>query len=109
MDPLDGLANQLLAKALTFLVPAALIAGLIGAFKKDVERWMVRRLRDLFHGKAKPSVPRQPKDISPSAEPCCPECSRTMTMRTARKGENRGTMFWGCTGFPSCRGTRNAA
>ena len=31
-----------------------------------------------------------------------------MELRLARKGSNAGGLFWGCTGFPACRGTRNA-
>ncbi len=30
-----------------------------------------------------------------------------MELRTARKGRNAGGKFWGCTEFPSCRGTRD--
>ena len=30
-----------------------------------------------------------------------------MVLRTARKGPNAGSQFWGCPRFPSCRGTRN--
>ena len=34
--------------------------------------------------------------------PTCPACGDRMTERTAGK---RGRPFWGCTGFPRCRGT----
>ena len=30
-----------------------------------------------------------------------------MTLRTARRGRNRGSRFWGCSAFPSCTGTRD--
>jgi restriction system protein len=33
----------------------------------------------------------------------CPKCERLMVLRTARKGENVGSQFWGCSGFPACR------
>jgi restriction system protein len=26
--------------------------------------------------------------------------------RTAKRGANAGGEFWGCTGYPACRGTR---
>jgi restriction system protein len=29
-----------------------------------------------------------------------------MTRRQARRGKNRGKSFWGCTGYPECRGVR---
>ncbi|MCP5146347.1 MAG: NERD domain-containing protein [Gammaproteobacteria bacterium] len=38
--------------------------------------------------------------------PVCPRCGRPMELRTNMKGRNRGAQFWGCPGFPSCRGTR---
>jgi restriction system protein len=39
------------------------------------------------------------------ASPFCPVCGRAMVQRTARRGANAGKAFWGCTGFPGCRGT----
>lgn len=39
--------------------------------------------------------------------PFCPKCGNDMVLRTARKGPNAGSQFWGCPRFPSCRGTRN--
>jgi hypothetical protein len=36
--------------------------------------------------------------------PACPRCGKIMTLRTARKGQNVGKQFWGCPGFPTCRG-----
>ncbi len=38
--------------------------------------------------------------------PICPECGKTMKKRKASSGRNAGTEFWGCTGYPACRGVR---
>ena len=38
--------------------------------------------------------------------PDCPLCGKLMTLRTARQGKNAGSQFWGCTGYPECKGTR---
>ncbi len=38
--------------------------------------------------------------------PDCPECGKPMTRRKARSGKNAGHDFWGCTGYPECRGLR---
>jgi four helix bundle suffix protein len=38
--------------------------------------------------------------------PMCPECEKPMTRRRARSGKNAGKEFWGCTGFPECKGVR---
>ena len=39
--------------------------------------------------------------------PPCPRCGDSMVPRTARRGPNPGSQFWGCSRFPECRGTRN--
>jgi four helix bundle suffix protein len=41
-----------------------------------------------------------------SQAPGCPLCGKAMRQRTARKGPNPGKPFWGCTGYPDCKGTR---
>jgi four helix bundle suffix protein len=38
--------------------------------------------------------------------PACPKCGKPMRQRTARQGPHAGKPFWGCTGYPDCRGTR---
>lgn len=40
--------------------------------------------------------------------PACPRCGSEMVRRFARRGAHRGSVFWGCPRFPSCRGTRPA-
>ena len=41
--------------------------------------------------------------------PSCPVCLAPMLLQKARRGRNAGSMFWGCSRFPGCRGTREAA
>jgi hypothetical protein len=36
--------------------------------------------------------------------PDCPKCGQPMVLRTARRGKNPGEQFWGCPGYPKCRG-----
>jgi len=38
--------------------------------------------------------------------PACPQCGKPMALRTARKGQRAGSQFWGCSGYPECKGTR---
>ena len=38
--------------------------------------------------------------------PECPKCQAPMVRRTAQKGSNAGSQFWGCSTFPRCRGVR---
>jgi len=57
-------------------------------------------------------VPGRPAAVAPSAAapaaaaPSCPICAKAMVRRTAKRGANAGSEFWGCSGYPSCRGTR---
>jgi transcriptional regulator with XRE-family HTH domain len=33
----------------------------------------------------------------------CPKCGSKLVLRTAKKGDNAGGQFYGCSGFPKCR------
>ena len=37
--------------------------------------------------------------------PVCPLCGKSMRRRTARQGPHAGQAFWGCSGYPECKGT----
>ena len=39
--------------------------------------------------------------------PVCPQCGKPMVLRTAKTGKNTGKQFWGCTGYPECKGVVN--
>jgi len=46
----------------------------------------------------------QGRDNSPPAQnPICKRCGSTMVLRTAARGENKGSQFWGCPNYPKCR------
>jgi restriction system protein len=53
----------------------------------------------------KPEATPQPTASTPQP-PGCPACGTGMVLRTARKGSNSGSQFWGCPKYPACRGTR---
>jgi four helix bundle suffix protein len=56
-----------------------------------------------------PSDPPHPSHITkipPPAPPACPRCNKPMALRTTRQGARAGTQFWGCSGYPQCKGTR---
>jgi hypothetical protein len=38
--------------------------------------------------------------------PSCPRCNSSMRKRLAGRGRNAGHYFWGCSRYPSCKGTR---
>ena len=59
---------------------------------------------------ARPAAPAQaPAPPVPTVDPSCPVCSSPMIHRTAQKGANAGSHFWGCSTYPKCRGTRTNA
>ena len=70
-------------------------------------------IRQAQAGATRTSAPRVPPDhratkspSAPAAAPDCPLCTKPMAKRTAKRGANAGQAFWGCTGYPACRGTR---
>ncbi|HWU39979.1 MAG TPA: four helix bundle suffix domain-containing protein, partial [Candidatus Acidoferrum sp.] len=47
-----------------------------------------------------------PPDRTDRTLPACPLCGKPMALRTARKGNKAGLQFWGCSGYPKCKGVR---
>ena len=37
----------------------------------------------------------------------CPKCGGELVLRTAKKGANIGSQFYGCSNYPNCKYTRN--
>ncbi|MGV8848642.1 MAG: restriction endonuclease, partial [Propionibacteriaceae bacterium] len=62
---------------------------------------MIRSTSGALAQEASVSVPMV-AEVPPN--PMCPSCARPMAKRTARQGAKAGQSFWGCTGYPSCRG-----
>ena len=106
--PLDSFVEQLQHRIWTQFLPLCLLAGIVGVlFRLGLEKLAIAIVR-LF--RRKPATVTVSQDSLPLDDaPCCPDCRRPMTRRTARKGENRGAKFWGCTAYPKCRGTRPSA
>ncbi len=50
---------------------------------------------------------RKKQEQTPDAIPVCPECGKPMVLRTAQKGKSAGKQFWGCSGYPDCKGLVN--
>ncbi|WP_372997738.1 DNA topoisomerase 3 [Marinobacter sp.] len=51
--------------------------------------------------------PKQ-REKQPDNAPECPDCGKTMRLRTAKKAKGKGkglSKFWGCSGFPECKST----
>lgn len=60
-----------------------------------------------------PSTWRSPPPSRPNPAPSsgtavtCPRCGNNMVKRLAKRGRNAGSYFWGCSRYPTCKGTRN--
>lgn len=53
------------------------------------------------------SEPQPATDLALEPDsPNCPKCGLQMVLRTAKCGSNKGNHFWGCSGYPRCRGIR---
>jgi DNA-binding helix-hairpin-helix protein with protein kinase domain len=48
-----------------------------------------------------------PTANTPQGTVACPQCGGPMIRRMAKRGRRRGSLFWGCSRYPACRGTRN--
>ena len=108
-----------------------------GVFSEEAKRFAEGREIELIDGEQligmikvqsaphpNPLPARGGREISPSLDPgslsgettrknevpACPQCGSPMVLRTAKKGSNAGSLFWGCSTFPKtkCRGIRPA-
>lgn len=69
------------------------------------ERLAAARLEERRRQGAGPSDRTDQSDRAKTA-PTCPACGKLMVLRTARQGKQSGSRFWGCSGYPECKGTR---
>lgn len=53
-----------------------------------------------------PHTPAPAEEEDPSIPPTCPLCGAPMVLRVARRGGGAGREFWGCSRYPTCKGTR---
>ena len=59
-----------------------------------------------LYGARKRSLADESDQSDQSGPPKCPHCNKAMRQRTAKHGTLTGKPFWGCTGYPDCKGTR---
>jgi restriction system protein len=50
-------------------------------------------------------VRSQRRELEKAHAPACPVCGQPMLQRVARKGPRANQAFWGCSGYPNCKGT----
>ncbi len=95
----EVLAEEQVQQVLAMIEDNRLARGL------RTDREHVNHVRDI---KAKKQVARisSERTETPSlagAPPPCAKCGETMVLRTAKRGPNAGSRFWGCPRYPKCR------
>lgn len=83
------------------------IAGLERQFVQEggyTERLAAARIEE--RGRQRRTDQAALADRAENEAPVCPKCGKPMALRTARKGSNAGSQFWGCCGYPECKGVR---
>ena len=70
------------------------------------EQLAAARLAERGRRKRNPADQTDPTNPTDQADriPDCPQCGRPMVLRTAKQGKNKGRSFWGCSGYPDCKG-----
>ena len=89
-----------------------------GSFTRDAKAFAAGRNIELMDGKALDGLLRdgrstvlRPADsmseigVTTPKAPVCPKCKVSMVLRTAKRGANIGSSFWGCAQYPKCRQT----
>jgi restriction system protein len=89
-----------------------------GTFTKDARQFASGRNVELIDGQGLEALLRDGRGAESdvkigtveaharkNATPMCPRCKSPMVMRTAKKGSNVGSSFWGCAQYPKCRHT----
>lgn len=74
-----------------------------GGFTDEARAFALGKALDLLDGNGLLELLRPVQREVPS----CPECGAPMVLRTAKRGEQAGTRFWGCSTFPTCRAILN--
>jgi Topoisomerase DNA binding C4 zinc finger len=104
---LDQFMDALEAKVVPVLLLATIGAGLLSLFLKWLEHSLVRKVRSIRDARqTNKKIAAVPAASWVNAPPHCPSCNASMVKRTARRGANAGSDFWGCSNYPNCRGTR---
>lgn len=90
-----------------------------GKFTRDAQEFAAGKPIRLIDGQELLALVQSVQTTSPASTsnpdgaqnqitaPACPLCDRPMVQRTARRGSNAGNQFWGCSGYPACKGTRS--
>ena len=104
----EQFGQVLQGKAITGLLIAGGLGILVMIGRIFFEKAVFAAVRFIKYGpkKAAKALSAAEENAVLDAKPSCPTCGGEMMKRTAKKGPNEGSRFWGCRSFPSCRGAR---
>ena len=117
-DAVQAFSQHLQSEVFRKVIPFGVIAIFAGILFKALERWTLRKISD-WKQRTQRAKQERTNEFLRSGEfcghttsdcvdtPLCPICNVPMVKRTARRGESAGTQFWGCIGYPKCKGTRD--
>lgn len=83
-----------------------------GQFTEDAKQFAAGRSIELVGTDALLALIKETADstvvgvVVETSAPSCPKCGAQMVKRITRKGDRIGEAFWGCSGYPGCRGIR---
>jgi restriction system protein len=70
----------------------------------ELNRWITASRSTQSESPVKTSTQANPVKALQVLVPSCPVCRSAMEKRTAKRGVNAGSEFWGCSQYPKCRG-----
>ena len=85
-----------------------------GVFTDEARAFATGRNIELVDGKELHALiremnwvpPANAQGVTDAKVPTCPICQSAMVKKTAKRGANFGNAFWGCSQYPTCKGTR---
>lgn len=109
----DMVASQMwhtFAFFLQYIIPiCSLIGAGISAYYKATNKTSNKEIKESPSRRTYSQTNKSENSRQSQSTPECPQCGSAMVERTAKKGRNAGESFWGCAGYPKCKGTRASA
>ena len=89
-----------------YVVTSGMFTDEAQAFAKGLNVELIdgRKLRQIIDNARRPAAAVQQPAAVQAVTPNCPKCGAEMKKRVARQGSNAGNEFWGCSGYPACKG-----
>jgi len=105
---IDQFTQALFGKVELVLIVCAILIVVVGIplywLRLKLERGLIRVIRS---ARERRQTQKSAANMDSSETvPHCPVCNALMVKRLARRGVSAGSSFWGCSNYPSCRGTR---